>query len=613
MNTLSDESLVRQLCQRSDRAALATLVGRYERPIYSFLVRMLRDPHLAEEAAQETFLRMLRGLPTYRAELPFQRWLYRIALNCARTMAVRQREQGIRERVASRSRQEGDVGINPAEGAAQNELRTLVEDLPPGQKEALALHYFQGLSHSEVAAVLDVPAGTVATRIHGGLESLRGQLGAVGIVLTVGGVVELLGGGVAEAAPASILKSVFAQVPAGAAGTTAAAAAGGGLLVTQVKLSTLVAVALLCLVGGTVVGYKARALHDVPEEPDRLATASRELRPVPAQVQRSSPAGGDSLHNAPTLSSADSNGGKPVPVPPAPAEAKPSKLRRFGTLMGRILKAQKNQKTVNLSTKEAQEFMTLMGDPELFPVLEKGAQGFLGIDSAEFMIAFFEELGARLTAEQKAWLETVYGPKAKTAAADPDPSSSSSIDKALSELRGTRELVDQLKSALTPEQSKLIFPFLGQGFSSGSVVTVSPAAPEGTAAAILDAWSKNLVPLSDQDRLLLSASASAYAERLSGIQGNLVAQYGPGIITRLTSPPEVTLTTGGKAPPPPSGTPEADPSTYDPDRLKEVFGACEQLLGLESQERQALAALLPDRADDIRKAAPFVMVFTAKK
>src|SRR6187399_188420 len=152
----TDELLAQTFRERGDRQALSTLIERHESPVYSYLLRILKDPHDAEEAAQDCFVRMLRGLPGYRSELPFRPWLYRIALNCARTLSVRKAEQKIRERAASAGGSEGAKGMTPIDAAARNEILRLVEDLPETQKEAVTLHYCQGLSHSEVASVLDV-------------------------------------------------------------------------------------------------------------------------------------------------------------------------------------------------------------------------------------------------------------------------------------------------------------------------------------------------------------------------------------------------------------------------------------------------------------------------
>jgi RNA polymerase sigma-70 factor (ECF subfamily) len=211
MKTLiPDETLVQEFREDRDPDRLTALVSRYERPIYAFQLRLLKDSHQAEEAAQETFLRMLRGLPGFRPEHPFRPWLYRIALNAARTLAVRRAQQGQRERIASLRRREGEGTRNPSDGAFLKELHALVDELPPAQKEALLLHYYQGLSHSEVASALEVPPGTVATRIHRGLETLRGRLAPLGVTLSTLALAEYLGENVAEATPPSILSAVRA-------------------------------------------------------------------------------------------------------------------------------------------------------------------------------------------------------------------------------------------------------------------------------------------------------------------------------------------------------------------------------------------------------------------
>src|SRR5258706_152266 len=175
MKAFTDEELVARYRDLGDRGALIELVTRYQGPIYSYLLGFLRDPQKAEDASQETFLRMLRGLDGFRQELPFRPWMFRIARNTSRTawegIQVRKRV----EREASLGRGLNGAGMDPFEKAAEKEIFDIVSELPEGQREALTLHFAQGLSHSEVAAVLGVPPGTAATRVHQGLESLRAR------------------------------------------------------------------------------------------------------------------------------------------------------------------------------------------------------------------------------------------------------------------------------------------------------------------------------------------------------------------------------------------------------------------------------------------------------
>jgi hypothetical protein len=254
--------------------------------------------------------------------------------------------------------------------------------------------------------------------------------------------------------------------------------------------------------------------------------------------------------------------------------------------------------------------MGYLSDPELAAMMEKGTQGFLGSDSAEFIVAFLEELGVRLTEEQKSKLEIASIGRRAPAGEDPG---SSAVDQALAELRSTRELVDQLKTILSPDQEKLIFPLLGRGFSNGSTVALSAPGREEAASAVLDAWSKNILPLSDPERVLLAGTAAAYADRLERTQALLVARYGADVTGLLTHPSEMTITAGKSAVPPTSGSPESEATGFDAHRMTDLFDVYEQLLDLDSQERQALVALLPARADEIRKAAPVLLVMSPKK
>lgn len=268
MSNANDETLAEKFRDHGDREALILLVQRYERPVYSFFLRYLEDDHEAEEAAQECFLRMLRGFSGYRSGLPFRPWLYRIALNTGRSLVSRKQEQTRRERAASLNGPAEATHMNPAEAAFHKEIQDLVEGLPQAQREALDLHYYQGLTHSEVASVLDVPSGTVAWRIHVGIESLRARLSAQGAMIAAVPLELSLRASQAAKAPASILSAVLRE----ASGTVAykagaAVALQGGSVVAKTKLSMTTAIAALCVGAGALGGYWARSVQDPVDAP----------------------------------------------------------------------------------------------------------------------------------------------------------------------------------------------------------------------------------------------------------------------------------------------------------------------------------------------------------
>ena len=123
---------------------------------------------LADEAAQEGMLRALDRLDTFDESRPFAPWLYRVVVN----VAVRAAE---RESRAARVVVPDRAG-HPAETADLDPVRAAVLALPDDQREIVALRYWADLGVDEIATVLDVPSGTVASRLSRALTTLRGHL-----------------------------------------------------------------------------------------------------------------------------------------------------------------------------------------------------------------------------------------------------------------------------------------------------------------------------------------------------------------------------------------------------------------------------------------------------
>lgn len=184
----TDLDLVRQAQRAGGEAPFAGLVERYQRPLYNYLLRSLRDPALCEEVFQEVFLRAFRGLDGFDPEDPnanFRAWLYRIALHLSRD-EHRRREvrtsQGASGELASSTAADRCSDPEGAASLAQQRarVREAVTALPALAREVVLLHQYQGLSYPEIAEVLEVPLGTVKSRMHSALQSLRRALAAPG-------------------------------------------------------------------------------------------------------------------------------------------------------------------------------------------------------------------------------------------------------------------------------------------------------------------------------------------------------------------------------------------------------------------------------------------------
>jgi RNA polymerase sigma-70 factor (ECF subfamily) len=173
----SDATLVAR-ARRGDEAAFEQLMLRHQRYIFNLAYRVLDDYTEAEDITQEAFVRVWRGLSSFRGQARFTTWLYRIVHNLCLNRLPRLR----RELLQTEPLEEvlADPNPSPADLFEARErlgfLHTQLDRLPEKYRLVLTLRYLQHLSYAEVAAALDVPMGTVKTHIHRARHLLRERL-----------------------------------------------------------------------------------------------------------------------------------------------------------------------------------------------------------------------------------------------------------------------------------------------------------------------------------------------------------------------------------------------------------------------------------------------------
>ncbi len=184
---VTDEQLIASV-MAGDQAALAALVTRHHAPLFGYLYHLTAgrsgvsgDRQLAEDLVQETFLHVLR-LPAYPADRPFKPWLYTIATNLARdhfkSAAVRRRERqnGTEEALGYLY----DDAPGPEERAISaeqgGEVRAALAQLSEEFRVVIVLRFYQGFSLQEIAQTLQIPPGTVKSRLSTGVHRLRALL-----------------------------------------------------------------------------------------------------------------------------------------------------------------------------------------------------------------------------------------------------------------------------------------------------------------------------------------------------------------------------------------------------------------------------------------------------
>ncbi len=177
--TLDDQTLIGLIVHRQPEA-LSVLYDRYSRLVYSLSLHMLGDDSAAEEVTLDVFKRVWQHAGSYRADRgSVSTWLSGIARNRTidRIRRRRARPEGhsvALDAVAHRLHATTPEPERKAHLALQRErLHEALEGLPDEQREVLLLSYFGGLSQREIASALDLPLGTVKTRVRLGMEKLR--------------------------------------------------------------------------------------------------------------------------------------------------------------------------------------------------------------------------------------------------------------------------------------------------------------------------------------------------------------------------------------------------------------------------------------------------------
>jgi RNA polymerase sigma-70 factor (ECF subfamily) len=163
------------LAKRGDRTAFGRLLRRHQRRVYALGLRWLRNADDADDLVQETFVRVWQSIARFDETRPFAPWVVTIAVNRAKTkLAGRRLTEEVDETIAW----EGPSPLENAETAflARN-VRGAVAGLPEDQRVVLHLRAVEGLSYAEIASALEIPVGTVMSRLGRAREALRKRLG----------------------------------------------------------------------------------------------------------------------------------------------------------------------------------------------------------------------------------------------------------------------------------------------------------------------------------------------------------------------------------------------------------------------------------------------------
>ena len=169
---LEERQLVEQ-ARAGDRHAMSALYHKYDRRVYSVARRLTGDDDLAQDVAQDAWIRAFQKLDMFRGDASFGTWVYRIATNAAlnrlRSLSRRSEAESTAE-WTKRAASIDDVVLN------QRLLQEALDRLPQGYRTVLVLHDVQGMKHEEIADTLGVTVGTSKSQLHKARARMREML-----------------------------------------------------------------------------------------------------------------------------------------------------------------------------------------------------------------------------------------------------------------------------------------------------------------------------------------------------------------------------------------------------------------------------------------------------
>ena len=181
-----DDSELARLAELGREPAFRELLIRYERPIFSLVYRMVRDRELAEDLAQETFVRAFNAIASYNSSYKFNSWIFKIASNHTINYLRKGKLDTVSifgtsdEGLGDRELQIKSITENPHEFTERRELGGRIEvaigELREEYRMAILLYHVEGYSYKEIADIMDIPLGTAKTYLSRARKELKKHL-----------------------------------------------------------------------------------------------------------------------------------------------------------------------------------------------------------------------------------------------------------------------------------------------------------------------------------------------------------------------------------------------------------------------------------------------------
>lgn len=184
-----DDILLIERFQRGERSAFDALIAKHQARAYQYAYRLTKDAEQASDVVAEAFVRVYKALCNFKGESAFTTWLYRILTNCFLDMRKKEKSRAwtsldpmIHTDEGELERQVEDPSLDPHQEAELSEremtVSAAVQRLPEYQKAMIMMYHVEMLSYEEIAQALDLPLGTVKSRLNRARLSLRDLLSA---------------------------------------------------------------------------------------------------------------------------------------------------------------------------------------------------------------------------------------------------------------------------------------------------------------------------------------------------------------------------------------------------------------------------------------------------
>jgi RNA polymerase sigma-70 factor (ECF subfamily) len=175
MNHAAEADLIAR-CQAGNEAAFAELVDQYKNLVFGVIARVVSDRSRVEDLAQDVFLKIYRGLPSFRGDAKLSTWIYRIIINvCSQARSPNPATVSLDEQNADGRPKYQPASVDCAftDLDLRDQMEKAMAQLPDEWRLLIAAHYFGGQPYQELADTFGMPIGTVKTHLHRAKQKLR--------------------------------------------------------------------------------------------------------------------------------------------------------------------------------------------------------------------------------------------------------------------------------------------------------------------------------------------------------------------------------------------------------------------------------------------------------